>query len=68
MIGRELSGPVWVKSSHSGDQGECVEVAHARERVLIRDSKWREEVVVTFRRAAWCGFLAGLVDPGAGGS
>ncbi|MEU5594362.1 DUF397 domain-containing protein [Streptomyces sp. NPDC020298] len=29
----------WFKSSHSGDQGECVEIAVAPAGIHIRDSK-----------------------------
>jgi hypothetical protein len=31
--------PVWRKSSHSGEQGECVEVARLGGAVGVRDSK-----------------------------
>ncbi|MGW0709790.1 DUF397 domain-containing protein [Streptomyces sp. NPDC002643] len=69
MVGRESSERVWVKSSHSGNQGgECLELAVEGARVLVRDSKSSQDALLTFRYAAWCGFLAGLVDPGAGGS
>ncbi|MGW0821158.1 DUF397 domain-containing protein [Streptomyces sp. NPDC002845] len=68
MVGRESSGRVWVRSSHSGDQGECVEVAAEEGLVLIRDSNRSKDTVLVFRQASWCGFLAELVNPGAGGS
>ncbi|MGW3287786.1 DUF397 domain-containing protein [Streptomyces sp. NPDC001002] len=54
---------MWFRSSHSSNAGECVELASGRDRVLVRDSKRHQDAVLTFRHAAWCGFLAGLVDP-----
>ncbi|ALV38924.1 DUF397 domain-containing protein [Streptomyces sp. CdTB01] len=67
MVDSELSGRAWIRSSHSNDKGECLETAPAGDRVLVRDSKWRQDAVLAFRHAAWCGFLAGLVDPEARG-
>ncbi|ROO83044.1 uncharacterized protein DUF397 [Actinocorallia herbida] len=29
----------WRKSSHSGHEGDCVEIATATDRIVIRDSK-----------------------------
>ncbi|GAA2914917.1 hypothetical protein GCM10010524_51970 [Streptomyces mexicanus] len=72
MAGREPSGRVWVRSSYSGEAGNCVEVAFGSggDRALVRDSKRpsgaERDAVLAFRRQAWCGFLAGLGDPGAG--
>ncbi|MEI5523211.1 DUF397 domain-containing protein [Streptomyces brasiliscabiei] len=68
MIGRESSARVWFRSSYSGDADNCVEVAAGRRRVMVRDSNFDRDALLVFRHAAWCGFLAGLVDPGAGGS
>ncbi|MGW7543249.1 DUF397 domain-containing protein [Streptomyces sp. NPDC054770] len=63
VVGRELSGRAWRRSSHSSGGGECVEVAPGSDRVRVRDSKWRQDAVLVFRHAAWCGFLTELVDP-----
>ncbi|WP_215454410.1 DUF397 domain-containing protein [Streptomyces sp. ATCC 21386] len=68
MIGRESSARVWVRSSYSDNGGDCVEVAAGHRRVMVRDSNGNRDALLVFRYAAWCGFLAGLVDPGAGGS
>ncbi|PZH09535.1 DUF397 domain-containing protein [Streptomyces sp. NTH33] len=72
LAGREPSGRAWVKSSYSGNQTECVEMVLAKGHTLVRDSKWSGDDgggdVLAFRREPWCGFLAGLVDPEAGGS
>jgi Domain of unknown function (DUF397) len=45
----------WVKSSHSGSEGNCVEVAAdpAGHRVLIRDSKNPGGKVLEIPVAAW---------------
>lgn len=43
----------WIKSSHSGSEGNCVEVAAAWDRVNIRDSNDSEGPVLTIPAAAW---------------
>ncbi|MER6122619.1 DUF397 domain-containing protein [Streptomyces sp. NPDC001795] len=64
MIGRVSSAHVWWKSSYSGgDTNNCLEVAVEGAHVLVRDSKRRAGPVLVFRRAAWCGLLAGLENP-----
>jgi hypothetical protein len=68
VIDRDLSERVWTRSSYSGDKQECVEMALEPGHVLIRDSNWGQGSKLAFRRAAWCGFLAGLVYPGTDGS
>jgi hypothetical protein len=47
-----MSEGVWVKSSHSGSQANCVEVA-ARDRVLVRDTKDRGGPVLRFTPDTW---------------
>lgn len=54
----ELAG--WKKSSHSGVEGDCVEVAVAPEVVGVRDSKDRDGDVLVFPQQRWADFLAGL--------
>ena len=34
-----LTGATWRKSSHSGGEGQCVELAHSEDWAAIRDSK-----------------------------
>lgn len=54
------SSLTWVKSSYSGSQGgNCVEVAaDIRGKILVRDTKNREGVVLGFRQAPWSRFAA----------
>jgi len=42
----------WVKSSYSGSQANCVEVA-VRDRVLVRDTKDSGGPALRFTPAAW---------------
>ena len=50
----DLSRARWRTSSHSGSNGDCVEVAADRTvRVLIRDTKDREGPVLAFGPSAW---------------
>ncbi|MET9178218.1 DUF397 domain-containing protein [Kitasatospora aureofaciens] len=57
----ELSGLVWRKSSHSGAQSECVEVADGVIGLVpVRDSKDPEGPVLVFPAGAWASFLSGV--------
>lgn len=40
--------PAWKKSSHSTNDGECVELAHGVDRLAARDSKNPGGPVLTF--------------------
>ncbi|MFF3762504.1 DUF397 domain-containing protein [Streptomyces sp. NPDC001922] len=49
----------WRKSSYSGGQGDCVEIAASVSSVAhVRDSKDREGPVLTFSGDAWRAFIA----------
>lgn len=49
----------WRKSSYSGDQGNCVEVADQNgNRVLVRDTKNRTDATLRFTPDAWRRFAA----------
>ncbi|TDB80966.1 DUF397 domain-containing protein [Micromonospora sp. KC721] len=51
----------WRKSSRSGNQGDCVEVADTLPGgVGVRDSKDPTGPVLIFPRAAWSAFTEGL--------
>lgn len=54
----ELTGAIWRKSTRSGTQGDCVEVAdNLAGMVGVRDSKDPAGPVLTFTPAAWTRFL-----------
>lgn len=48
----------WRKSSHSGDEGACVEMAVLPRAVAVRDSKDPAGPVLLFAPAAWAAFTA----------
>ncbi|TGB00997.1 DUF397 domain-containing protein [Streptomyces sp. MZ04] len=57
----------WFKSSYSGaNTTECVEIAVARDDVLIRDSKRKDSALVAVRADAWAGFIASLRQVSSG--
>lgn len=49
----------WRKSSFSGENGSCVEVASA-DGVMVRDSTDREGGTLAFTGDAWASFTASL--------
>lgn len=54
----ELIGAVWRKSTRSGTQGECVEVADNLPGVVgVRDSKDPAGPVLTFPPGSWRAFI-----------
>lgn len=58
----ELAGP-WVKSSYSGPQGNCVEVAPMRDGgVAVRNSRHPDGPALVFTSAEWGAFLSGAAD------
>ncbi len=52
----DLSQAVWSKSSYSGGNGTCVEVADLGEHIAVRDSKDREGPKLVFARPVWQAF------------
>jgi hypothetical protein len=59
----ELTRAVWVKSSRSANNGNCVEVAFLGEgRVALRDSKDPEGPALRFTRSEWSAFVDGVSD------
>jgi len=56
------NAPYWRKSSVSGADTNCVEVAFADEgeTVLVRHSKQPDAAVLAFTRAEWKAFLTGV--------
>ncbi|WP_089154554.1 DUF397 domain-containing protein [Micromonospora sp. NBS 11-29] len=59
MTTPELSGATWRKSTRSGSNADCVEVATAARVVGVRDSKDPAGPVLAFDRLAWAAFVAG---------
>ncbi|MBF9130911.1 DUF397 domain-containing protein [Plantactinospora sp. S1510] len=60
-----LASASWRKSTHSGDQGACVEFALLADpapdtTIAIRDSKDTTGPVLTFSPAAWTAFTTAL--------
>ena len=51
---------IWRKSSHSGANGHCVEIAEPAGEVAVRDSKDRSGPLLTFDRGGWRDFVAGV--------
>ncbi len=57
----DLRAAVWRKSSRSGTEGNCVQVAHNLSGVVaVRDSKDPDGPVLVFSVEAWRAFVAGL--------
>jgi Domain of unknown function (DUF397) len=60
MTAPEPDRIVWQKSSYSAFQGNCVQVAAAPARVLVRDSKDPESPALAVPTPAWRSFLRTL--------
>ncbi|MFE9969608.1 DUF397 domain-containing protein [Streptomyces hirsutus] len=57
----DLTEAIWAKSSYSGGQGECLELAHGVPALApVRDSKAPAGPVIVFGRDAWRVFLTHL--------
>lgn len=53
----------WTKSSYSGGNGACIEVkSPTTAAVAVRDSKAPEGPSLSFRPAAWTGFVTSVRD------
>jgi predicted secreted Zn-dependent protease len=50
----------WRKSSRSGINGECVELAALPSAVAVRDSKARSGPMLAFRSHEWRTFVTGV--------
>ncbi|TLG17941.1 DUF397 domain-containing protein [Nocardia cyriacigeorgica] len=57
----DLSEAKWFKSTRSGANKECVEVAHLRKGLVgVRDSKNPTGPALVFTPAAWDAFTGGI--------
>lgn len=54
---------VWIKSSLSGHNGNCVEVSGLTgDKIQVRDSKHPRGAVLSFTPAEWDAFLGGVCN------
>jgi Domain of unknown function (DUF397) len=60
MTAPEPDSIVWRTSSYSTNEGACVQVAPAPDRVLVRDSKNPHGPALTVPTPAWQAFLTTL--------
>ncbi|WP_405729596.1 DUF397 domain-containing protein [Streptomyces sp. NBC_01537] len=57
-----MSALDWFKSSYSGNEGDCVEVATCAHTVHVRDSKDTARPALAFGPDAWAAFVERLSD------
>jgi Domain of unknown function (DUF397) len=58
----DIAGP-WVKSSYSGPQGNCVEIARLADgAVAVRNSRHPDGPALVFTTTEWDAFLSGAAD------
>ncbi|MCW2643388.1 MAG: hypothetical protein JWP76_5694 [Dactylosporangium sp.] len=60
MTTLDPASATWRKSSRSGGQGNCVEVAGTPTAVGVRDSKDQSGPVLVFARPEWRAFVDGV--------
>lgn len=58
----DLTTAQWFKSSKSGGNDSCVEVAFVDEAIAVRDSKNPTGAALIYTRDEWDAFLAGCKD------
>ncbi|MFJ8578415.1 DUF397 domain-containing protein [Micromonospora sp. NPDC093277] len=62
MNASDLSGATWHKSTRSGANGNCVEVAQLTHAVALRDSKDTAGPALMFAPEEWAAFIEGAKD------
>ncbi|MFI6760550.1 DUF397 domain-containing protein [Micromonospora sp. NPDC050417] len=60
MVAADLGDVVWRKSSRSGSDTNCVEIAELPQTIAVRDSKDPDGPVLTFVRSAWTSFVTDI--------
>jgi hypothetical protein len=60
MTGADLTSAVWRKSTRSGTNTDCVEIAELATGCAVRDSKDPHGPVLHFDRAAWTAFVTAV--------
>jgi hypothetical protein len=58
--GTDLSRALWRKSTYSGGNGSCVEIADLGTATAVRDSKDRTGPNLVFAAEEWRSFLDGI--------
>jgi len=53
---------VWIKSTRSGSNGQCVEARDRGDAIDVRDSKNPTGPMLTFTLAEWEAFIGGVKD------
>lgn len=60
MTDSERTGITWHKSTASGPNGDCVEVAFVDGSVVVRNSRDPVGAVLSFTSREWAAFLEGV--------
>jgi hypothetical protein len=58
-----MNQPTWFKSSYSSGNGACIECAHIRDGMAVRDSKRTTAPALAFPAAVWQAFLREVRKP-----